>query len=48
MVGFAYLWKRGDIDWVRSTTAAQPQETGPPEVPAQVESRELVGAGRDH
>jgi NADH-quinone oxidoreductase subunit A len=21
MVGFAYLWKRGDIDWVRSTVA---------------------------
>ena len=21
MVGFAYLWKRGDIDWVRSTAA---------------------------
>jgi NADH:ubiquinone oxidoreductase subunit 3 (subunit A) len=25
MVGFAYLWRRGDIDWVRSTAA----ETGP-------------------
>ena len=23
MVGFAYLWKRGDIDWVRSTAADQ-------------------------
>ena len=21
MVGFAYLWRRGDIDWVRSTAA---------------------------
>jgi NADH-quinone oxidoreductase subunit A len=21
LVGFAYLWKRGDLDWVRSTTA---------------------------
>ncbi len=21
MVGFAYLWKRGDLDWVRSTAA---------------------------
>ena len=28
MVGFAYLWKRGDIDWVRSTAA----ETEPPPV----------------
>ena len=26
MVGFAYLWKRGDIDWVRSTAAeSEPQ-----------------------
>jgi len=27
MVGFAYLWRRGDIDWVRSTAAEQ---TDPP------------------
>jgi NADH-quinone oxidoreductase subunit A len=27
MVGFAYLWRRGDIDWVRSTAAEQ---TEPP------------------
>ena len=24
MVGFAYLWRRGDIDWVRSTAAEKP------------------------
>ena len=23
LVGFAYLWKRGDLDWVRSTAAEQ-------------------------
>jgi NADH-quinone oxidoreductase subunit A len=23
LVGFAYLWKRGDIDWVRSTAAEE-------------------------
>lgn len=23
LVGFAYLWKRGDIDWVRSTTSPE-------------------------
>jgi NADH-quinone oxidoreductase subunit A len=23
MLGFAYLWKRGDLDWVRSTLAEQ-------------------------
>jgi NADH-quinone oxidoreductase subunit A len=27
LVGFAYLWKRGDLDWVRSTVA---QTDGPP------------------
>ncbi len=33
LVGFAYLWKRGDIDWVRSMAAeraAAGRETGPP------------------
>jgi NADH-quinone oxidoreductase subunit A len=29
MVGFAYLWRRGDIDWVRSVTNL-PLSTGPP------------------
>ena len=24
VVGFAYLWKRGDLDWVRSTAAQKP------------------------
>jgi NADH-quinone oxidoreductase subunit A len=41
MVGFAYLWRRGDIDWVRSTAAearAEPVE----ELPVRVETRELV------
>ena len=28
MVGFAYLWKRGDLDWVRSVT-----HSAVPEVP---------------
>jgi NADH-quinone oxidoreductase subunit A len=27
LVGFAYLWRRGDINWIRSTAA---QETPPP------------------
>ena len=29
LVGFAYLWKRGDIDWVKTVAAeriAEPQE----------------------
>ena len=28
LVGFAYLWKRGDLDWVRST-AAEASEASP-------------------
>ncbi|MFL5244427.1 MAG: NADH-quinone oxidoreductase subunit A [Gemmataceae bacterium] len=47
LVGFAYLWKRGDLSWVRSTAmerivAASPyNNSAPVEDPA----RELVGAG---
>jgi NADH-quinone oxidoreductase subunit A len=25
LVGFAYVWKRGDLDWVRAVTAERPQ-----------------------
>jgi NADH-quinone oxidoreductase subunit A len=25
LVGFAYVWKRGDLDWVRAITRARPQ-----------------------
>ena len=35
MVGFAYVWCRGDLDWVRALTAESAQATGadlgPPE-----------------
>jgi NADH-quinone oxidoreductase subunit A len=39
LVGFAYLWRRGDIDWVRSTRAEQGPvtETAVPPLPAQEE-----------
>jgi NADH-quinone oxidoreductase subunit A len=32
MVGFAYVWKRGDLDWVRAVTRQQtlPSHRGPP------------------
>ena len=33
LVGFAYVWKRGDLDWVRST-AAESAPAGLPEEPA--------------
>jgi NADH-quinone oxidoreductase subunit A len=44
LVGFAYLWKRGDLDWVRSTAAEDtelPSEKLPP--PA-LPSSELVAS----
>jgi NADH-quinone oxidoreductase subunit A len=44
LVGFAYLWKRGDINWVRSTAAEAPPATTE-ELPASA-TEELVGAGR--
>jgi NADH-quinone oxidoreductase subunit A len=50
LVGFAYLWKRGDLAWVRSTAA---EKAGPPsELPAPTpvpvrESGVLVGAGHE-
>ncbi len=45
LVGFAYVWKRGDLDWVRATSAedrepaarppaAPPAEAGPPPLSA--------------
>jgi NADH-quinone oxidoreductase subunit A len=47
LVGFAYLWKRGDLDWVRSTLAEQSAEAGPSRQPPAEQPGELVAAGRD-
>ena len=45
LVGFAYLWKQGDIDWVRARTAEEREEAGTPRTePAHVV--EAVGTGR--
>ncbi|MFO0968214.1 MAG: NADH-quinone oxidoreductase subunit A [Gemmataceae bacterium] len=33
LMGFAYLWRRGDIDWVRSTSHSPPVMTGLSELP---------------
>ena len=48
LVGFAYLWKRGDINWVRST-AAETVEAPVPEVPVvpEPQGKVLIGAGQD-
>jgi NADH-quinone oxidoreductase subunit A len=45
LVGFAYLWKRGDLNWVRST-AAEKASPPPPLVVPQPEGELLAGAGR--
>jgi NADH-quinone oxidoreductase subunit A len=29
MIGFLYVWKRGDLDWVRALTRQRAQERGP-------------------
>src|SRR5687768_15744221 len=42
MMGFAYLWRRGDIDWVRSI-AAEERAVPVDELPIQREAGELVG-----
>jgi NADH-quinone oxidoreductase subunit A len=44
LVGFAYLWRRGDLDWVRSTAAEKAALAVIPEEKADTEI--LVGAGR--
>jgi NADH-quinone oxidoreductase subunit A len=47
LVGFAYLWRRGDIDWVRSTAAERLAARGIPPQPTRPPApSELVGAGR--
>jgi NADH-quinone oxidoreductase subunit A len=33
LVGFAYLWKRGDLSWVRSTAAEEPPQPAVPPAP---------------
>ena len=50
LVGFAYLWRRGDLKWVRSTAAERP-ETMPPTPPLisfPAAPRETVGAAGPH
>jgi NADH-quinone oxidoreductase subunit A len=48
LVGFAYLWRRGDLAWVRSVGARQAPAGMPlpPPGPASTSIQELAGAGR--
>src|SRR5262249_13198137 len=56
LVGFAYLWRRGDLEWVRSTAAERLESRGvtppglpgvpsAPQVSEAVRPRETVAAG---
>jgi len=46
LVGFAYLWKRGDLDWVRSMAAEKAVEASPPAAIMTEADPALAGAGR--
>jgi NADH-quinone oxidoreductase subunit A len=46
LVGFAYLWRRGDIDWVRSTAAERLAARGIPPPARPPQPQEMIGAGR--
>jgi len=46
LVGFAYLWRRGDLNWVRSTAAeVVPSASAGERAPVTATSEILVGAG---
>jgi NADH-quinone oxidoreductase subunit A len=44
LVGFAYLWRRGDIDWVRSVSAERPTPTLAVSAPGPSEALAAVGS----
>ncbi len=42
LVGFAYVWKRGDLDWVRALTRERPQPAHRPPVPRAIERSQSI------
>ena len=48
LVGFAYLWKRGDIDWVKTVAAERLAEPSQPAavLPKPTPAGTLVSAGQ--
>lgn len=46
LVGFAYLWKRGDLDWVRSMAAERAAATADEPVPVAERQPALVGSAK--
>src|SRR4051794_30376949 len=47
LVGFAYLWRRGDLDWVRSVAAQRAAERDLTSDPVSRRARELVTLTKD-
>src|SRR5947209_14258097 len=47
LVGFAYLWRRGDLDWVRSVAAERGADRDLSADPVSRRARELVVATKD-
>lgn len=44
LVGFAYVWRRGDLDWVRAVSRERSTGTEPPEPPAALEQQQAISA----
>ena len=42
LVGFAYVWKRGDLDWVRALTREKPQPLHRPPPPRALEPSQSI------
>jgi NADH-quinone oxidoreductase subunit A len=42
LVGFAYVWKRGDLDWVRALTREKPQPAHRPPAPRALEPSQSI------
>src|SRR5262249_31323946 len=42
LVGFAYVWKRGDLDWVRTVTRDQVEPLHRPPLPRAVEPSQSI------
>lgn len=44
LVGFAYVWRRGDLDWVRAVSRERSAGIEPPEPPATIEQQPVISA----
>ena len=44
LVGFAYVWRRGDLDWVRAVSRERSTGIEPSEPPASIEQQPVISA----